>query len=88
MIYKIETIIAPEEIPSARRGRESRDWKKILAQIPVGKVWKLSEDNKDLKISSVREGVKAVNKKAKKQLYKVQQRTIDEKKFLFVTRLV
>ena len=81
------TIVEPSEIPKKGVGRKGKNWLKLLSLIPKGKVWKLSEDNKDYKLSSVKAGVKVVNEEAKKELFKAEQRTIDEKVFLFVTRI-
>ena len=76
------------DIPKVSRGKKGVDWKKILGEIPVGKVWKLTEDNKEYNLGSVKAGVNVINKEAKKQLYKAEQRTIDDKVTLFVTRLI
>jgi len=80
-------IVEVADIPKAKRGKRGKDWVKILREIPVGKVWKLTEDNKEYKLGSVKAGVNVINKEAKKQLYKAEQRTVDDKVTLFVTRL-
>ena len=67
--------------------KEIKKWLEILNSIPVGKAWKLIEDNKGYKLSSVKAGVKIVNKEAKKQLFRIIEKRINNKKVLFVIRL-
>ena len=84
----IGEIVEVADIPKVARGKKGVEWLKILKEtIPVGKVWKITEDNKTYKIGSVKAGVNAVNKEAKKQLFKAEQRTVDDKVILFITRL-
>jgi len=73
------------EIPTIVR-RKSYNWIGLFDQIPKGQALVISEDDKEHKIASVKAGVKAVNKEAKKELFVAKQRTKDGKLYLYVTR--
>jgi len=83
-----KVLVDVADIPKVARGKKGVEWLKVLNEIPVGKVWKLSEDNKEYKLGSVKAGVNVINKEAKKKLFKAEQRTVDDKVTLYVTRLV
>lgn len=83
------TFVATGEVPK-RKGREGTNWSNVLSQIPEGMTWKLPEDNKDYKLSTVKQGVKEYNKSVEgtnKPQYEAVQRTIEGKKYLYITQL-
>lgn len=61
------------EIPSLVRGRKSKNWKKLVNQIPEGKAVVVPEDYGSS--ATARENIKKINKKLGKETFKVTQRT-------------
>lgn len=71
-----------DEIPEQHRGgRSGYNFEGLLSQIPEGKAWKIGEKDKP-SIATVREYVK---KHA--EGYDAVQRTIDGKRYLFVSKI-
>jgi len=70
-----------------KEAKKTKKWLEVFNSIPVGKAWKLTESDKEYKLNSVKVGVKMVNIKAKKQLFKMIQKRINNKNVLFIIRL-
>jgi len=73
-------------IPVKHAGKTGFDWESLFSQIPDGKAWKVLVGDKP-SIASVRDAVKAHNKKTGKDVYDAVQRTENGKSALYVSRI-
>lgn len=71
-----------DEVPIKHGGRESFDFDSMLSKIPDGKAWKISEEEHP-SIATVREYIK----KNKSNEFDAVQRTVEGKKYLYVSKI-
>jgi len=77
--------VKTKTIPKALKGKTGRDWKALFDQIPEDESLVVPESYGTG--ATVRSAVKNINEEAKKTLFSVTQRTVEDKTTVYVTRM-